>query len=161
MAGQSEQQSQITFGMPEEWEHFKERHPVFLDRVPNLFAACSIAFERTAQTSQPLDRVIYFSGRLCLEEFNEIFLLCGNGYGVAAQRLVLGMYERAVTARYLAEHPEETEQIHSITLHSISTHSSTGWLTIFASVTATALWRSGLHWTATMDHPHSASDTQN
>jgi hypothetical protein len=109
MAGQSEQQSQITFGMPEEWEHFKERHPVFLDRVPNLFAACSIAFERTAQTSQPLDRVIYFSGRLCLEEFNEIFLLCGNGYGVAAQRLVLGMYERAVTARYLAEHPEETE----------------------------------------------------
>ena len=43
-------------------------------------------------------------------------------------------------------------------LHSISTHSSTGWLTIFASVTATALWRSALNWSATMDHAHSAPD---
>jgi hypothetical protein len=32
----------------------------------------------------------------------EILLLSANGYGIGAQKLVRGMYERAVTARYLS-----------------------------------------------------------
>jgi hypothetical protein len=39
----------------------------------------------------------------------EILLLCGNGYGIGAQKLVRGMYERAVTARYLFKHPSEID----------------------------------------------------
>lgn len=111
---------QVTFGLPKEWEHFKERHRVFLERAPNLFAAFKIAFDRTSETSEPLDRVIFFSGRLCVEEFNEILLLCGNGYGVAAVRVVRGMYERTVTARYLSKHPEETDNFFEF--HWVSQH---------------------------------------
>jgi hypothetical protein len=37
----------------------------------------------------------------------EILLLCGNAYGIGAQKLVRGIYERAVSARYLMNHPEE------------------------------------------------------
>lgn len=85
----------VTFGLPKEWKHFKERHSVFLDRIPNLFSAIRIAFDRTGETSEPLDRAIFFSGRLCAEEFSEILLLCGNGYGVAALRLVRSMYEHS------------------------------------------------------------------
>jgi len=48
-------------------------------------------------------------GRLCAEEFSEILLLCGNGYGVAALRLVRGMFERTVTTRYLSEHPDAVD----------------------------------------------------
>jgi len=36
----------------------------------------------------------------------EILLLCGNGYGIGAQKLLRGLYERAVTARYIAMNPE-------------------------------------------------------
>ena len=39
----------------------------------------------------------------------EILLLCANGYGIGAQKLLRGMYERAVTARYLRDHPEEID----------------------------------------------------
>jgi len=39
----------------------------------------------------------------------EILLLCGNGYGIGAQKLVRGMYERAVSARYLMNHPDEVD----------------------------------------------------
>jgi hypothetical protein len=99
----------LIFGIPTEWEHFKERHPILVDRIPNLFAAIKVAFDRTGQTSDPIDRAIFFSGRLCAEEFSEILLLCGNGYGVAALRLVRGMYERTVTARYLSHHPDEID----------------------------------------------------
>lgn len=39
----------------------------------------------------------------------EILLLGANGYGVGALKILRGMYEKAVTAYYLHDHPEETE----------------------------------------------------
>jgi hypothetical protein len=97
----------LTVGIPEEWENFRQRHTRFLERFHNLEAALNIAFTREIAESETIDRIVYFTGRLCAEEFNEIYLLCGNGYGVAALKLVRGMYERTVTARYLSTHPEE------------------------------------------------------
>ena len=99
----------LVVGIPEEWEHFRLRHGRFLERFQNLEAAINIAFVRKIAVSETLDRIIYFTGRLCAEEFNEIYLLCGNGYGLAALKLVRGMFERTVTARYLSTHPEEAE----------------------------------------------------
>jgi hypothetical protein len=111
---------EVTFGLPDEWESFKKRHGIFLDRFHNLKAVLKVAFVRTMTDCEPLDRVIFFSGRLCAEEFSEILLLCGNGYGVAALKLVRGMYERAVTARYLNEHPEEVNNFFDF--HWVSQH---------------------------------------
>jgi hypothetical protein len=39
----------------------------------------------------------------------EILLLCGNGYGVGTMKILRGMYELAVTARYLHAHPSEAK----------------------------------------------------
>ena len=50
----------------------------------------------------------------------EILLLCGNGYGVAALKVLRGMYERVVTSRYLHLHPEETESF--LEFHWIQDH---------------------------------------
>lgn len=50
--------------------------------------------------------MIFYLGRLCAEEFNEILLLAGNGYGIGAFKLLRGMYERSVTAYRLHLHPE-------------------------------------------------------
>ncbi len=99
----------LTFGYPEEWKDFEKRNPLFLERFPRLQKAMEIAFDRTAPLEEPIDKFILIFGRLCIEDFSEILLCCGNGYGHAAQKLLRGLYERAVTLRYLHEHPEEIE----------------------------------------------------
>src|SRR5215469_9081241 len=101
--------TQPVFGYQEEWSEFAARHPEFLKRFPNLEKALHTAFDRTWHSTETLDRTIYFLGRLVTEEFMEILLLCANGYGIGAQKLVRGMYERAVTSRYLCQHPEEVD----------------------------------------------------
>lgn len=100
----------VGFGYAEEWRDFVERHSEFLNRFPNLKAALDIAFIRTVKSKEPTDRVIFFLGRICVEDFMEILLLSGNGYGIGAEKILRGMYERAVTARYLHKHPDETER---------------------------------------------------
>jgi len=99
----------LTFGYPEEWKDFDRRNRLFLERFPHLQQAIEIAFNRNAPLEEPIDKFILLFGRLCVEDFSEILLCCGNGYGYAAQKLLRGLYERAVTLRYLHEHPEEIE----------------------------------------------------
>jgi uncharacterized protein DUF5677 len=97
------------FGYEEEWRAFGARNSEFLRRFPNIEIAIDAAFQRSWHSTELLDRTLYFLGRLAVEEFMEILLLCANGYGIGAQKLVRGMYERAVTARYLRDHPDEVE----------------------------------------------------
>jgi hypothetical protein len=77
--------------------------------MPNIEKALNAAFVRIHLESTLAQRTIYFLGSLIREEFMEILLLSANGYGIGAQKLVRGMYERAVTARYLYKHPEEAD----------------------------------------------------
>jgi Family of unknown function (DUF5677) len=97
----------FTCGFSEEWDDFEKRHRLFLERFPNLVTALNTAFIRRATLSEHIDKFVFFYGRLCCEDFFEIGLCCGNGYGAAALKLVRSLYERAVTLRYLHEHPEE------------------------------------------------------
>jgi hypothetical protein len=100
---------QLIFGFPAEWKDFHERNALFLALFPHLRAAFDTAFLRTAHFSEPIDRFLFMFGRLCCEDFFEILLCCGNGYGQAATKLVRGLYERAVTFLYLQKHPDEVE----------------------------------------------------
>jgi len=108
------------YGYRDEWAAFSSSHQKFLKRFKNIETAIDVAFLRIHQTTGPLEKVIYFQGRVAVEEFMEILLLCGNGYGIAAQKLLRGMYERAVTARYLMIHPEEVENF--LDFHHVSDH---------------------------------------
>lgn len=99
---------QATFGFPEEWEAFHKRHEKFLSEYPIFQAALDRAFLITINAPTPADKVIFGVGRLCAEDFLEILLLCGNGYGIAALKLLRGLFERAVTIAYLHQHPEES-----------------------------------------------------
>lgn len=98
----------ISFGFEQEWHNFERRHPEFINRFHDLVKAIPRAFP-TIHLAEPADRTIYFLARTCAEDFQEILLLCGNGYGIGAEKLLRGMYERAVTAAYLHEHPEEAQ----------------------------------------------------
>jgi hypothetical protein len=94
------------FGNVGEWQDFNRRNAKFVERFGNLKRALAIAFARSDDSAVPVDRVIFYLGRLCVEEFNEILVLTGNGYGIGALKLLRGMYERSVTAHYLHLHPE-------------------------------------------------------
>ena len=84
---------QLVVGFPEEWQGFQKRQLSFLERHPQLQKALNIAFIRTAHFSEPIDKFVFLYGRLCSEDFYEVFLCCGNGYGQAALKLLRGFYE--------------------------------------------------------------------
>jgi len=91
----------LTVGNQEEWDDFEKRHKLFFERFADLREAQKGAFIRTLSSSSPRDRVIFSLGRLAVEDFQEILLLAGNGCGIGALKVLRGMYERVVTARYL------------------------------------------------------------
>src|SRR5690349_21169863 len=99
----------LIFGFQEEWGKFETRNRAFLEAFPRLQKTLELACSRNAQLTEPIDKFVLMFGRVCVEDFFEITLCCGNGSGHAAQKLLRGLYERAVTLRYLHEHPTEIE----------------------------------------------------
>jgi hypothetical protein len=99
----------ISFGRREEWRDFERRNPIFLSGFPHLERLLTATFIREFRTRNQAEGIVFQLANLCREDFLEILLLAGNGYGVAALRLLRGMYERAVDSRYLAQHPEKAE----------------------------------------------------
>jgi hypothetical protein len=99
------------FGFREEWRDFEKRNALFLERFPRLQQAAELTFNQL-QLSEPIDKFVFMYGRVCLEDFYEILLCCANGNGQAAQKLLRGLYERAVTLEYLHEHPEELDDFY-------------------------------------------------
>jgi|HubBroStandDraft_6_1064221.scaffolds.fasta_scaffold224688_1 hypothetical protein len=97
------------YGFPDECSKFERRHPVWNEIMGNLEKAMNLAFTRVETMDGVADKLVYFFGRIVLEDFMEITLVCYHGYGVAASKLVRSMYEYAVTLRYLHEHPDEAE----------------------------------------------------
>lgn len=97
------------YGFPDECRKFDQRHPLWQEIMSNLEHALNIAFTRVQVMDGPEDKFVYFFGRVCLEDFMEILLVCYHGYGVAASKLIRSMYEHTVTLRYLHEHPAEVD----------------------------------------------------
>lgn len=97
------------YGFPDECLKFDERHPLWNEMMGNLVRALDLAFTRVEVMKASADKFVYFFGRIILEDFMEIALVCYHGYGVAASKLVRSMYEFTVTLRYLHEHPDESE----------------------------------------------------
>ena len=102
-------EAQITFGVPQEWEDFRRRHALFFERMPHLSDALNTAFIRKGSSAEAIDKFVFLYGRLCCEDFFEVLLCCGNGYGAAALKLVRSLYERGVTLTYLHQHPDELD----------------------------------------------------
>lgn len=96
----------LTVGKPEEWQHFAKRHELFFERYDDLREAQTRAFIRSLAKPSRRDWVVFYIGRLAVEDFQEILLLAANGNGVGALKVLRGMYERTVHGRYLSEAPD-------------------------------------------------------
>jgi len=56
------------FGSRDEAREFIERHRLFFDRFPNLKEALRVAFVREFATEANADKVVFYSGRLAVED---------------------------------------------------------------------------------------------
>jgi hypothetical protein len=108
---QTDQDIGLVFGFREEWSDFGKRNALFMQKFPHLQETFQLTFNYSLLT-EPIDKFVFMYGRVCIEDFYEILLCCGNGNGQAGQKLLRGLYERAVTLEYLNEHPEELEDFY-------------------------------------------------
>src|SRR5262245_26598647 len=92
-------------GSPEQWRVFAEEHRMFMDKLPQLRSAMDNTISRSAADQLPIDRAIMTLGWICGNTFNEILILCGNGLGIGALRLLRALYEHAVVMEYLCAFP--------------------------------------------------------
>lgn len=99
----------MTIGFREEWKVFFDKHPLWPEKYKLLTSTLTKIFIREVTTISPADRVVFHLGRLCVEDFNEIFLLCGNGYGIGSLKILRGLYERVVTLGYISDNPTQAE----------------------------------------------------
>jgi hypothetical protein len=104
--------AKIGFGLPDEGEAFQKRRPEFIQNLQPLYDTMNKIFIREMEssgTSGPADKVVFYLGRLAVEDFNEILLLCGNGFGFGGMKILRGLYEGAVTLIYISENPDKAE----------------------------------------------------
>jgi hypothetical protein len=99
------------FGETTQSEAFWDRNPKFLRAFERLVTLTNKCFVRISQTPiTPADELCFNLGETCRQDFLEILFLAVNGYGVAAAKLLRGLYERAVTMAYIMKHPEKAER---------------------------------------------------
>jgi len=129
----SEETSRIPVGVGNQsaQQRFIERHRVFLLEYPKLYALYTKIFIRAVEPPDEDERqallhlsdtdpaviafedrgtsdlLVFFLGRMAADDFGEILELCGNGAGFGAFIHLRGMYERIVTAMYIANNPSE------------------------------------------------------
>jgi len=74
------------------------------------------------------DLIVYTLGRIALDDFGELIVLAGNGWGVGALKILRGMYERVVTSAYIAKNPQASRAFAA----SIWTHRAKVWRRLVA-----------------------------
>ena len=96
-------------GNAAEQEAFLNANPARVKAIEDLYSTAEKVFLRNVQSDKPADRVGFYLGRICVEDFSEIFVLAGNGHGVGALKILRGMYERAVTSAFILANPDQAD----------------------------------------------------
>jgi len=91
------------------WDWFNKQFPQFVEKYAALEELRDKMFVRKIHPKHHADYVVYGLGRVCVEDFEQVLNLCGNGFGIGAMQLLRGMYERQVTAAYLSRCPDEVD----------------------------------------------------
>jgi len=96
-------------GNDAEQKVFIAANPARIRAIENLYGTAKQVFLRTLVSNVPADRIGFYLGRICVEEFSEIFLLAGNGHGIGALKILRGMYERAVISAFILANPNQAD----------------------------------------------------
>ena len=98
------------FGETEQSKAFFERNPKFWPAFERVMTLTNRAFGREWRAANRMEDVVYNLGETCRRDFLEIAFLAANGHGVAAVKLLRGLYERAVTLEYIRRNPDKAER---------------------------------------------------
>jgi Family of unknown function (DUF5677) len=96
------------FGDPVAQEAFKQEHGELIKRLPRLYSVIqtTLSLVHKKLMINP-DAIVMALSRMALEDFRQIMILCSNGETTGGMKILRGMFERTVTARYLNRNPEE------------------------------------------------------
>jgi len=75
-----------------------------------LFELTNKVFGREWKAVNRMQDIAFNLGETCRQDFLEILFLAVNDYGVGAQKLLRGLYERAVVLEYLRKNPDKAER---------------------------------------------------
>lgn len=89
---------------------FAARNPQFIAAIPKIFETANKCFGRDPRSKNSLERVCFWLGHTCRQDFLEIVFLAVNGYGAGATKILRSLYERAVTIAYLIQKPDKVER---------------------------------------------------
>jgi len=110
-------------GDPNAQKRFMESHKAFLEEFPSLEELVYEAFRLSEEKCYPesqstpvgaeppgeevAQKVVLYLERAIFDDFGELLILAGNGLGIGAKKTLRSMYERLVTAMFIAKFPAE------------------------------------------------------
>jgi hypothetical protein len=100
----------ITVGNPKFWPEFYEAHAARLLSIAKLPELANLMFAvAQKKCTQPVEMAVNLLTRITFSCMNDVLVLCGNGSGTGALRIVRGMFESSTVAEYLRLHPNEAQ----------------------------------------------------
>ena len=99
----------MTFGFEHEWETFGKKHPNYEKAYNSLIALVehAIPWVPGRGAAQNIAHQLRLE---CVENYMKILILGGKAYGHAAWRELRSLYEKAVTANHLLQHPDDVDR---------------------------------------------------
>lgn len=98
------------FGETEASNAFWDRNPKALPAFMRLLDLTNKAFGRPYQIRSRVEDICFHLGETCRTDFLEILFLAVNGYGIGAQKLLRGLFERALALEYIRQNPDKAER---------------------------------------------------
>lgn len=89
---------------------FAARNPLLPAALLKLLETANKCFGRDPSPKDHLERICFWLGHTCRQDFLEIVFLAANGYGAGATKILRSLYERAVTIAYLIQNPDKVER---------------------------------------------------
>ena len=99
------------WGATPESDAFFERNPKFFDAFERLMVLANKTFGREYQPKDRLQDIAFNLGETCRMDFFETLFLAVHGWGIGAEKLLRGLYERAVALAYMIKHPDKAERL--------------------------------------------------
>jgi Family of unknown function (DUF5677) len=88
------------------WDRNQKAFPAFM----RLLDLTNKAFGREYRIRSRVEDICFHLGETCRTDFLEILFLAVNGYGIGAQKLLRGLFERALALEYIRQNPALAEK---------------------------------------------------
>jgi hypothetical protein len=89
---------------------FWQRNPKAFPALLRLLELTNKTFGREYRFRNRVDDICFNLGETCRTDFLEVLFLAVNGYGIGAQKLLRGLFERALALEYIRTRPDKAER---------------------------------------------------